>query len=219
MDIFEAIQTRHSVRRYLDKPIEKEKADRIQEEIDKINSQSGLNIQLMLNEPKAFDGAMASYGHFKNCKNYFAICSENGRNEEIGYHAQKLVLLAQMLGLNTCWVALTYSKNKVPVKLNKGEKLQIVISLGYGETQGKSRPSKSIDELCSVDAEMPDWFKKGMEFATLAPTAVNQQKFHFTLNGNKVKAKSQFGPYSKMDLGIVKLHFELGAGKENFEWE
>jgi hypothetical protein len=24
--------------------------------------------------------------------------------------------------------------------------------------------------------------------------------------------------YSKMDLGIVKYHFELGAGKENFEW-
>ena len=25
--------------------------------------------------------------------------------------------------------------------------------------------------------------------------------------------------YGKMDLGIVKYHFELGAGKENFTWK
>lgn len=25
--------------------------------------------------------------------------------------------------------------------------------------------------------------------------------------------------YTQLDLGIAKLHFEIGAGKENFEWE
>ena len=24
--------------------------------------------------------------------------------------------------------------------------------------------------------------------------------------------------YTQIDLGIVKYHFEVGAGKENFEW-
>ena len=24
--------------------------------------------------------------------------------------------------------------------------------------------------------------------------------------------------YTKMDLGIAKCHFEIGAGKENFQW-
>lgn len=24
---------------------------------------------------------------------------------------------------------------------------------------------------------------------------------------------------TKIDLGIVKYHFEIGAGKENFEWD
>ena len=66
---------------------------------------------------------------------------------------------------------------------------------------------------------MPDWFRKGMEAAQLAPTAVNQQKFLFTLSdGNTVTAKAIGGFYDKVDLGIVKYHFEIGAGKENFSW-
>ena len=53
----------------------------------------------------------------------------------------------------------------------------------------------------------------------LAPTAVNQQKFRFALvDQNTVKAGTAFGPYAKIDLGIAKLHFEIGAGKENFQW-
>ena len=62
-----------------------------------------------------------------------------------------------------------------------------------------------------------------MEAALLAPTAVNQQKFKFILlDGNKVKAETTFSltgkSYLYYDLGIVKCHFEIGAGKENFEW-
>lgn len=25
--------------------------------------------------------------------------------------------------------------------------------------------------------------------------------------------------YTQLDLGIVKLHFEIGAGKDNFQWQ
>ena len=48
----------------------------------------------------------------------------------------------------------------------------------------------------------------------LAPTAVNQQKFLFTLNGDEVTAKATGGVYSRIDLGIVKYHFEVGSGRE-----
>ena len=51
----------------------------------------------------------------------------------------------------------------------------------------------------------------------LAPTAMNRQNFHFTLlPNNKVKATAKPAPFAGLDLGIAKLHFELGAGKENF---
>jgi hypothetical protein len=35
-----------------------------------------------------------------------------------------------------------------------------------------------------------------------------------------VEAKAKFSliGYAKLDLGIAKYHFEIGAGKENFEW-
>ena len=219
MDIMQAMAERHSVRRYQEKPIEPEKIAEIQNAIDNINENTGLNIQLITDEPEAFTGAMASYGHFSGCSNYISICSENGRNEEIGYYGEELVLLCQMLGLNTCWVALTFSKAKTKYTCNKGEKLQIVISVGYGVHNGRPHKNKPLEELCTVNGESPEWFSKAMDAVMTAPTAMNQQKFHFTLvDENKVKAKALFGPYSKMDLGIAKYHFELGAGGHEFEW-
>lgn len=219
MDIMEAMKQRHSVRRYKEEPIEPEKIKQIQDAIDSINAETGLNIQLVTNEPNAFTGAMASYGHFSGCSNYIAICSKNGRSEEIGYYGEELVLLCQMLGLNTCWVALTFSKGKAKFNCNRGERLQIVISLGYGIHEGKPHKNKPLDELYTAEGEMSEWFKNAMDAVLLAPTAMNQQKFHFTLiDDNKVKAKALFGPYAKMDLGIAKYHFELGANGHEFEW-
>lgn len=61
--------------------------------------------------------------------------------------------------------------------------------------------------------------KNGIEAALLAPTAMNQQKFMFSLNRGKVSVKAGRGFYTKLDLGIVKYHFAIGAGKDNFEWE
>lgn len=219
MNLTEAMEARHSVRRYLDKPIEKEKAEVLQKEIERINAESGLHIQLVLNEPRAFSGPMAHYGSFRNCKNYFVISGPKDAVEAVGYQGEKLVLLAQQLGLNTCWVAATYSKGKVPAEIRKGEKMHIVIAVGYGETQGAARKSKPMEALCRVSGEMPAWFKAAMEAAMNAPTAVNQQKFLFILKENDVvEAKALFGPYAKIDLGIVKYHFEIGAGGHPFKW-
>ena len=69
-----------------------------------------------------------------------------------------------------------------------------------------------------VESNPPTWFLQGIDAALLAPTAINQQKFTFSLQGNTVSAKAGIGFYSKIDLGIAKYHFEVGAGKENFRW-
>ena len=219
IDLTQAMKDRHSVRSYISRPIDADKAAALQDMIQKTNAKTGLHFQLMLNEPQAFSGRLAHYGSFHSCANYFAVTARDGREVDIGYYGERLVLFAQQLGLNTCWVALTYSKGKVPVDCAPGEKLRIVIALGYGETQGIPHKSKAITSLCRVNGGMPDWFRKGMEAAVLAPTAVNQQKFRFTLvDTNTVKATTAFGPYARIDLGIAKLHFEIGAGKENFQW-
>ena len=46
---------------------------------------------------------------------------------------------------------------------------------------------------------------------------MNQQKFVFSLDGNVVRAEAGTGFYSKIDLGIAKYHFELGAGGQENE--
>ncbi len=222
MDIFEAIKLRRSVRRYKDIPIEEDIVNLLKKEIDECNKESGLNIQLIINEPKAFSGKMANYGHFKGVKNYIALVGKNSSEftEKCGYYGQRIVLKAQQLGLNTCWVALTYSKQPENINFNKGEKLHIVISVGYGEYQGNTRKSKSVKEISNVSETSPEWFKRGVEAAILAPTAVNQQKFYLKLNSdNTVTAKAKVGFYTKTDLGIVKYNFEAAAGKENVSWK
>ncbi|MDV0445870.1 hypothetical protein MmiAt1_14700 [Methanimicrococcus sp. At1] len=222
MDISEAIKERHSVRSYVDKEIEKETVQTLQETINECNQESGLNIQLCLNEPTAFTGMMVKYGKFKNVKNYLALVGkkEDNLDEKCGYYGEKIVLKAQQLGLNTCWVGLTFSKRKGKemITVRPGEKLVLVIAIGYGETNGISHKVKPIEDLCRVSGEMPEWFRNGMEAAQLAPTAMNQQKFCFELENNKVKATAGLGFFSKVDLGIAKYHFEEGAGTKDWEW-
>ena len=220
MDLKESMKERHSVRQYEDRPLSESVIAELENEIEACNKESGLYIQLVKDEPKAFDSFMAHYGKFSGARNYIAMIGKKGPDldEKCGYYGERLVLKAQQLGLNTCWVAMTYSKVKTAFTVNSGEKLCIVISLGYGKTNGVPHKSKPVEAIAKADRALPDWFRAGAEAALLAPTAMNQQKFLFTLNGNKVSAKAGFGFYTKIDLGIAKYHFELGAGSEHFEW-
>ena len=107
MDVHEAIKERHSVRSFTDKIIEGEIESSLQVTVDECNRESGLNIQVCLNEPNAFSGMRAHYGKFENCKNYIALIGKAGTEEKGGYYCEKRVLKAQQLGLNSCWVART----------------------------------------------------------------------------------------------------------------
>ena len=224
MELIDAIKARHSVRKYSEQPIETAKVDVLKDAVGRINAQTGLNIQLVLDEPKAFSSGMWKYGQFSGVKNYFVMAAPKSREaeEEIGYFGEELVLLAQTLGLNSCWVGLTYKKIPGTFTLREGDVVHCVIALGYGATSGTQHPQKKAENFYECEGVPPQWFKDGLEAALLAPTAVNQQKFKFILHpGNVVEARTSFSMagYVNIDLGIVKYHFEIGAGKENFSWK
>ncbi len=220
MSTISAISDRHSVRNYKDIEIEADKIDVLQKEIAKCNQLSGLNIQLVTNEPEAFHGFMAHYGHFTGVKNYIALIGKNDKflEEKVGYYGERIVIKAGELGLNTCWVALTYSKRKVHVDIKDDEKLMCVIAVGYGETQGVEHAYKPIEKIAKLSDDDPEWYKNGIALARMAPTAMNQQKYYIERKENVVKITHGIGFYAKVDLGIVRYHFEVGAGKENFKW-
>lgn len=221
MNLTQAMAQRHSVRSYNDKKIEGEVKEKLEQEIKACNKESGLHLQLVLNEPKAFDGFMAHYGKFSGVMNYIAMIGPKGKDleEKVGYYGERLVLYAQQLGLNTCWVAMTYSKTKSAFVVNPGERLCLVIAIGYGSSEGTAHRSKAESEVSAAEGKPPAWFIEGVKASLLAPTAMNQQKYKFTLNGNRVLAEAGKGFYTRIDLGIAKYHFELGAGKDNFTWE
>ena len=200
-------------------------------EIAEVNQRGNLHVQLVRNEPKAFQGALAKYGKFRNVTSYLVMAGKKADDldERIGYYGEHLVLLAQTLGLNTCRVGLSYKKIPDTYVLEEGEVIKAYIAIGYGETQGTGHKIKTVEQVSrSADNDTdvaPSWFRKGVEAALLAPTAVNQQKFMFEymgMNGGRhqVRAKKGFSMigYTRMDLGIAKYHFEVGAGKEHFDW-
>lgn len=209
MQMLDLMKERHSVRQYSDKKIDGDVKSKLDKYVASINEESGLSMQIFYNEPNCFNSMLAHYGKFSNVKNYIAIVGKKEEQEKSGYYGEKLVLKCQELGLNTCWVALTHGK--VNVQTKPQQKLLILIALGYGTNTGVAHKSKPIKELCKEDA-YPEWFMKGMEAVSLAPTAMNQQKFLFEMKNGQVYAKALRGFYSKIDLGIVKYHFETITG-------
>lgn len=223
MTLQEAIVARHSVRQYKNQAIEADKVEQLRTAIDEANRTAGLHLQLVTDEPEAFTHGLAKYGKFSEIRNYIALVCRKGQDEQLGYHGEHIVLLAQTLGLNSCWVGLTFSKQPDHYTIGPDEQLHGVIALGYGATQGVQHPVKPIEKFYKApSADIPEWFKKGVEAAVLAPTAMNMQKFEFELlPDGRVAARTRFtlmSTYLKIDLGIVKCHFELGAGRENVRW-
>ncbi len=221
MTILEAIEGRHAVRSYTAAPLPAEVVKELSNLVDACNREGGLHIQLVTGEPKAFDSLMARFGKFSGVQNYLAMVGEKSPDvdTQLGYYGEKITLAAQQMGLNSCWVGSCFSRGKSTAQVAKADKFACAVALGYGTTQGVPHKSKDMDALCKVEGAKPDWFVKGMEAAMLAPTAMNQQKFLITLTGkDTVTAKSTGGMYADIDLGIVKYHFEVGAGKDSFRW-
>jgi nitroreductase len=154
---------------------------------------------------------------FKGVRNYLALVGDKDEDlqEACGYYGEKFVLRATQLGVASCWFGsflLGFKKDAIDIAPH--EKLLIVIALGYAAEEGHVHTNKPLESLYHVTGvgTAPEWFLQGVRAAQLAPTATNQQKFLFMLTDGKVTARSTGGPFSRMDLGIVKYHFEIASG-------
>ena len=216
MTELEAIYARHSVRSYTDRKIEDEKVQQLQALIQEVNAQGNLHLQFIADAGKTFNRLLNKFMGLGSAPSVIACVGKDDDtlDERIGYYGQKIVLAAQQLGLNTCWAG-TFNAKNVAAQIGAGERLVIVIAIGYGATQGKVRRSKNAQEVCDEFSSAPAWFQRGIETALLAPTAINQQKFKISLaSDGSVSYQDLGGVFSKVDLGIVKYNFEVGANSE-----
>ena len=209
----EAILQRHSVRAYKDKRIEADQGKLIEEKIAELNEAGRLHLQFVEDAGSTYNRLLNKAMGLGSAPSVIACVGKEAEDldERVGYYGEKLVLYLQKLGLNTCWTG-TYNRKNVSVKIEDGEKLVIVIAVGYGKDQGKPHKSKSAEQVMEGKADRPRWFQEGVKLALLAPTAINQQKFAIRLNDDDtVTFINKGGFFSQVDLGIVKCHFEIGA--------
>ena len=221
MTIIDAIRARHSVRDYDGRAPEGAALEALKAEVEECSRASGLNIQLVMDNPETFR-IVARFGIVHGAQANIAFVTQEGDadDEAIGYWGQRIVLAAQEVGLNTCWVAMC-SRRKNKAVRGTGAKVRLVIAVGYGKTQGSPRKTKPIEELATVEcAEEPAWFATAMEAAQLAPTAMNNQNFHVTLreDGKTVAIEAPKGGWNIIDLGIVKRNFEEAANELGADW-
>ena len=210
MNTLEAIRQRHSVREYVPEPLEPTVVSQLQELVDATAQESGLNIQLVQNNPEAFD-IIASFGVIHGCSTCIAfVANKRTQDEAIGYWGQHIVLEAQKMGLNTCWVGM-FSRKKCRAAVPAGMSVRVVIAIGKGKTAGGPRKSKSASDVVVVaeGATKPAWFDECVEAALLAPTAMNRQAFTITLDASGEVTFSAPGKgFTSLDAGIVRRNFE-----------
>lgn len=215
MTLQEAIRARHSVRAYQDKTIPLATESLLKGRIERLNKQYDLNMQYISPTNGVYDGIGSKLNGWSGVPAYIAVIGKDRKNlEEIcGYAGELFVLYAQTIGMNTCWAGI-YKKKCVTAELADDERLVITIAVGYGVNNGKPRKSKTVNDVTD-ERDLPGWFRDGVEAALLAPTALNHQKFKFYLNDNKPSVKATgSSPFVKVDLGIVKCHFELASGHD-----
>lgn len=84
----------------------------------------------------------------------------------------------------------------------------VSITLGYGETKGVTITTRLLFDISLSTTDFPDQYRKGIEYALCAPSALNQQKYRFKLLENDVDeltTKKAF--FTKVDMGIAKYYF------------
>lgn len=218
MDMKEAMSERHMVRKYLDKEIPPEIVEKLNSRIAENNSKYGLDIQLQLNDSSAFS-PIVKLILAKGVRNFLIMAGDDNTelDEKLGYSGADLMLYAQILGLNTWWVGGTFNR-KLMTEIAAGKKVVGVIAVGYGQNQGVPHKTKDQTDVSSFEGEKPEWFIDGVKAALLAPTALAKQAFFIKGSEHKVELTCNNGVFTGVDKGLVKYHFELGAGKENFKW-
>ena len=216
MTLQEAMKARHMVRKYTDKAIPADIVAKLNDRVKQNNEQYGLSIKLMINDGSAVPGVIKLI-LAKGVNNFFIMAGPRGADERLGYCGADLMLYAQTLGLNTWWVGGTYNRKGAAEK-SEGAIPVGVIAVGYGKTQGVPHKTKTAYAVSSYEGDVPEWFRNGVTAALLAPTALAKQSFFIKGSDNKAELTCDNGIFTDVDKGLVKYHFELGAGKENFEW-
>lgn len=245
ISITDIIKKRKSSRTYTDKPVEIIKKEQIFQFIANLKKppfNSAARFE-MVDLDLHFTGKVSgTYGVIKGAETFIAgiVGKGPGDMEDVGYLFERIILFATAIGLDTCWMGASFSRELFAEKitLNPEETLPVVSPIGYradrrslmdlvfhmsaGSKNRKSWPEiffyrtfhESLEKSSAGALEMP------FEMVRLAPSAVNKQPWRLVADDNAVHFflkrtagfKSMFAmDLQRIDMGIAMCHFELAA--------
>jgi len=240
MTEWEAIKKRISCRSYDDRMIDDEVLENLGRYIEELNKSSGLHFQLLCSKEPGTPSVKVAKTMFSG-PIYACAALVGGDDklsaEKVGLFGESLVLYATKLGLGTCWVAGTYDANSISPKVEEGEKVWSVITLGYATEKtplrqkmiraGIRKSDRDVKQFLESEIaykDLPSWVQRGVEAILLGPSAVNGQPVNIVYSEGNVSAKLRKSNHGLeyVDLGIAKKQFMAAACDQGvdgtFEW-
>lgn len=163
MDVFEAIKERRSVRAYDDKPVEKEKLNKIFEAARLAPSAANYQewrfvVVTEKSKGKALMMAANNQSFVAEAPVVIACCAETDEHKmrcgeqcypiDVAIAIDHITLAAVALGLGTCWIGSFYP-DKVREILNIPKTIKVVelLTLGYPADSPRPKNRKTIEEI------------------------------------------------------------------------
>jgi nitroreductase len=231
MDYLKAINKRHSRRTYDGTGLPLDTAIKLHEMAAEYSKLPGVDIRFVTNNGKAFNGFTKSYGVFSGVNDFFLLIRNKDNPQssiKLGYYGELVVLRCTELGLDTCWAGGAFSRKDLNIILDDGQIVEAAITVGHAPKRFTFQENllrlvfhprtKRVADMYSSEADFtPDWFVLGMAAVQKAPSTYNRQpaRFIYRKDGTvSAEVKDiETAPLMGIDLGIAKLHFEIGSGR------
>lgn len=167
MEVVEAIRSRRSIRKYLDRPIEDEK---LREVLDAARlAPSGVNRQewkfVIVRDPdnRRELAAATRNQEWIAAAPVIVACAatdtkvttgsgEPAHRIDVSIAVDHMTLRARELGLGTCWIG-AFDQRKAEQILNAPESAEVIVlmTLGYPAEEGRDRGRKALEKIVSYE--------------------------------------------------------------------
>lgn len=218
-----AIALRRSTRVYDGKPLSAEFLADIGQLAESTNPFGDVAVEIINEVPAGFfKGIIGSYFSIDDAPSAIVLSvsgADPNRYWHLGYIAEALVLEATARGVDSCWVAGSFSREvaRAVASLPEGNMLVAAVAFGHGTESPREARRRPLSKIGPGFETWPAWARVGLEAARLAPSAVNRQPWRFSLD-RRQRATLHVGgalfsrsALSYVGCGIAALHFELGA--------
>lgn len=221
MNLYEAIGSRHSVRKYADREVPERLRGQILaycEKTSRLNDRIRTELEILDNTKKKVE----LKGLWKvDAPYYLAFYSEPeaGYERNAGYMMEQLILYMTVKGLGTCYLGGVRLK---PQPKN-GKRLVMIVAFGWpeGKLYRESPLAKRLplNELCIFKEEAGEQIKTVLKAARLAPSALNAQPWRFIVYADRIYVFARRGKLplnsttalKDFSIGIMLSHIMLAA--------